>query len=43
MINIGHNEQKIGFRHTIMVQEAYYYLENNINPIIVHENEYTCR
>ena len=26
MINIGYNEQKIGFHHTIMVEEAYYYL-----------------
>ena len=34
MINIRCNEQKIWFYHTIMVQEAYYYLGNNIKRII---------
>ena len=36
MINTGYNEQNIGFRHAIMVQEAYYYLRNNIKQIVIH-------
>ena len=43
MINIGYNKQKIGFHHTVMVQEAYYYLRNKIKQIIIHKNEFACR
>ena len=41
--NIGFYERKIGLHHTVMIQEAYYYVRNNIKQIIIHENEFTCR
>ena len=35
MINIGYNEHKSIFHHTILVSQAHYYLKNNIKRIVI--------
>ena len=38
MINIGYIEQKSIFYHTILAEEAHYYLQNNIKRLSVLVN-----
>ena len=35
-------EQKSIFYHTILVQEAHYYLQNNIKRIVINQNGFPC-